>query len=158
LSSAATATAGAVRKGVCRGQSSNREASGVCEDAKRIQGRAMEKRHSLRKETERRKGKKNAIKLRLPSSNDKCSPQHNPVCARRVDPSALAFSLSCHRHSNISNLFSSSSLHNKEKPITCCTELESLMRRGREGGRAGGRERVKRRMQNENKKIGMRYF
>ncbi len=31
----------------------------------------------------------------------------NPVYARRVDPSALAFSLSSHRHSYISLLFSS---------------------------------------------------
>jgi hypothetical protein len=32
---------------------------------------------------------------------------HNPVYARRVDPSALAFSLSSHRHSCISLSFSS---------------------------------------------------
>jgi hypothetical protein len=31
----------------------------------------------------------------------------NPVYARRVDPSALAFSLSSHRHSYMSLLFSS---------------------------------------------------
>jgi hypothetical protein len=35
------------------------------------------------------------------------SPPRNPVYARRVDPSALAFSLSSHRHSYISLLFSS---------------------------------------------------
>ena len=36
-----------------------------------------------------------------------CSSPRNPVYARRVDPSALAFSLSSHRHSYISLLFSS---------------------------------------------------
>jgi hypothetical protein len=35
------------------------------------------------------------------------SPPRNPVYARRVDPSALALSLSSHRHSYISILFSS---------------------------------------------------
>ncbi len=35
------------------------------------------------------------------------SPPHNPVYVRRVDPSALAFGLSSHRHSYISLLFTS---------------------------------------------------
>jgi hypothetical protein len=35
------------------------------------------------------------------------SPPHNPVYVRCVDPSALAFSLSSHRHSWISLLFGS---------------------------------------------------
>jgi hypothetical protein len=48
------------------------------------------------------------------------SPPRNPVYASRIDPSALAFSFSSHRHSYISILFSSRvlSLNNKQKLIT----------------------------------------
>ena len=47
-----------------------------------------------------KKGKNKKIEL------EETALQVNPVSARRVDPSALAFSLSSHRHSYISFVFS----------------------------------------------------
>jgi hypothetical protein len=55
------------------------------------------------------------------------NPEKNPVYARRVDPSALAFSLSSHRHSYTRLLALSLSLNNKRQSYSFKTLTHSIL-------------------------------